>query len=481
MSQMILALYDCRSKQEYIYRTNRIKEISGGSLLLANIYDLFLKETEKNGIRLFEGGSWENRTFNMELFSASDSDAEVVYSGGGNLMMLYRDKDTYVRANKIFSKLLLSETYSVSAIVACTEVTGDFMADRAKLFRQNAIKKSTGYISSPRAVLPFTQVDSLTYMPVVKKDNTSLSRESECKLDALKKYERKDKELSEIYLDDIVTEKGVESLLAVIYIDGNNMGEKSKLATEGKTSYDDCINAMRNFSVKTNRDFVDKPIAAIEDLLRNMQKDGVKYAKYRKVIAGGDEITLICNARIVPDILNTYFATLDSERSGNYACAGVALFHSHAPFADVYDIAEQCCESGKKASRHYGSKANFIDYHFCRSGISNDMETVRAKQEKGLYLRPYRVGKEHNGTSYEEWTRFAIKISAIGRSNIKELAAAIIKGDSYYRFEAERINSRYKDILIKTDLNDERYDLEKKLLFDVAQVYDLWFSKEVTK
>ena len=44
MSEMILALYDCRSKQEYIYRTNRIKEITGGSQLLTELYDNLKKQ-----------------------------------------------------------------------------------------------------------------------------------------------------------------------------------------------------------------------------------------------------------------------------------------------------------------------------------------------------------------------------------------------------------------------------------------------------
>ena len=117
------------------------------------------------------------------------------------------------------------------------------------------------------------------------------------------------------------------------------------------TDYDSCINALRTFSVNTDSDFVDKPIKAIEKLLSDKLAAGVRYARYRRVIAGGDEITLICNARLVPEILDVYFRTLDSENSGNYACAGVAIFHSHAPFADVYEIAEQCCESGKEQSR----------------------------------------------------------------------------------------------------------------------------------
>ena len=49
----VTALYDCRSKQEYIYRTNRIREISGGSELLANVYGMLFRAAEKKGLRIF--------------------------------------------------------------------------------------------------------------------------------------------------------------------------------------------------------------------------------------------------------------------------------------------------------------------------------------------------------------------------------------------------------------------------------------------
>ncbi len=315
--------------------------------------------------------------------------------------------------------------------------------------------------------------------------------------------------LSTILLDEMTLEKGRESLLAIIYIDGNNMGAKLKEEIDKHTDYDSGVKALREFSINANEAFVERPIAAIERNLEQLHKkqkekmiakygekkykDSENYVKYRRVIAGGDEITLICNARIVPEILDVYFKTLDREHSGNYACAGVAIFHSHAPFADVYEIAEQCCESGKKCSRDYGSNANFIDFHYCRAGITNDMEIVREKQEKGLTARPYRVDGGHNGYSYPEFIGFTKKIKAIGRSNIKELAAAIIRGDSYYRFEVERINSRRfkiklkdeeertdeavpkKERLIHIDPKDEK---SKKMIFDIAQVYDLWFAEE---
>ena len=505
---MLLALYDLRSKQEYIYRTNRIREISGGSALLSKVYERFIKEAHGKGIKFFNNGNWKDMDFSLKAFEDSDCSAEVVYIGGGNLMVIYKSEEKYRAANRIFSRLLLDETWTVSAVVSGVPVSGNFIKDRAELYRRKALNKSTGNIAVPCSVLPFTQVDMRTYMPIVEKVNDkdkqeSLSRESVCKLKAYEENNPdKNDELSAIYLDDLAADKGRESLLAIIYIDGNNMGAKLMQALGEETGYDKCVNALRRFSEKTDHDFVDAPIREVENMLTKKQAAGIKYAKYRRVIAGGDEITLICNARIVPEILKVYFDTLDSENSLNYACAGVAIFHSHAPFADVYEIAEQCCESGKKCSRkykreynnkEYESCANFVDFHFCRAGITNDMEIVRGKQENGLTARPYRVDGEHNGYSYPEFIRFAKEVKEIGRANIKELAAAIIKGDSYYRYEIERINSRRfkikfaeetehtdktepeKERLIHIDPKDEK---SKKMIFDIAQVYDLWFAGE---
>ena len=174
--------------------------------------------------------------------------------------------------------------------------------------------------------------------------------------------------------------------------------------------------------------------------------------------------------------MTAYFSALDEENRSlpddqkNYACAGIAIAHSHAPFSDVYEIAEQCCESGKKKSRAQDSRVNYVDFHFCRSGITNDMETIRETQEAGLTARPYEVSAELSG-----FISAGQRLSAIGRANIKDLAAAMIKGDSYYRFEVERIKSRYPAAGL--DSGDEKL---RKLIFDIAQVYDIWFAKTET-
>ena len=475
----VLALYDFRSKQEYIYRTNKIMEISGASELLKGAYDEFIKTAD---ITDNKDSDFAMRNFDNNA-ACSHFSGEVIYNGGGNLMVLYKNHDEYIKANKAISKYIREKLFTANIIVCYVPYTGNFAEDRRNLYKANTLKKNTGNVTIPYSVFPFTQVDRETFMPITNKDtqnkesHTTESELKQSKFEEIYKKERaNNSQKSELYLDDITTEKGRESLLAIIYIDGNAMGERLKKATSDEngnelTGYDESIKTIRKFSTDTNRDFVDNTISAIEKFLQNWQSkhpEKKHMGKYRRVIAGGDEITIICNARLAKDIVLRYFDTLDSENSGNYACAGIALFHSHAPFADIYEIAEQCCEIGKKASRSVeGSKVNYIDFHFCRSAVTNDAETIREKQEKDLTKRPYKM------SDFKDFCEFAEKLSVIGRSNIKNLASSLIRGRSYFLLDAERVKSRFPDVIPLFNESDA-----DKLIFDVAQVYDLWFVKD---
>jgi len=468
-SKCVLALYDCRSKQEYIYRTNRIQEISGGSGLLADLFRDVFSEAGKLGFKI--QSDWEATDTPPDFlrsFENSGNDAEIIYEGGGNLCVIYKDRETYVRMNRLLSRKALETSFTISIIAACTEVTGNFYEDRRRLYSENARQKNLGTYYTPCNVLPFTQVDRRTYQPIVKKTNkhqyTTESLRKKEKFDSLKD------DNGELNLESM-REKGEDSILAVIYIDGNNMGAKVKAATTNSgapiSDYSESIRRLRAFSRKTNEDFVKQPLAAIKTALMQAMQTAKKkqHYKYRVVIGGGDEITLICNAHAVPLILKTYFETLTAQ-SSNSACAGVALFHSHAPFADVYEIAEQSCEMGKNESHKTGNDdKNYIDFHYCHAGITNDLATLRKTQEGNLTAKPYEFSSTWN--TFLEYGRI---LSEATRSQVKSLCDAIIRGDSYYIETLRMIQSRKRLMgITETD------EMVKRMIFDIASVYDLWF------
>ncbi len=468
----ILALYDCRSKQEYIYRTNQVKEISGASMLLADIFSSFF-HNEQSII-----SDWKNVASEgdfLENFRKSGKDGEIIYEGGGNLCMIYKDFDTYILYNKKLSHKALTDTFGVSIIASCTEVTNDFISDRRKLYKENALQKNLGAYHTPCNVMPFTQVDRVTFQAVVKKENDKMyTTESLKKRNKYESSAVKDciPDIMEVEFDKMV-DKGEESLLAIIYIDGNNMGAKVKKVTEKVNNYTEGVNALRRFSVQTNSDFVEKPLEQITKVLRkkyNEEKNEKKkkYYLFRPVISGGDEITIVCNAHAVPLILETYFKELTTNGK-NSACAGVAVFHSHDPFADVYEITEQSCEMGKKESHKAGNENNnYIDFHYCHSGITNDLETIREKQEGMYTARPYEFS-----TSWKKFCDLGRMLKSANRSDVKMLGESVVKGDSYYKSALRMIKSRNK-----LENIDEKDETLKKMIYDISVVFDLWFGGE---
>ncbi|MGN0605987.1 MAG: hypothetical protein ACI4JM_05650 [Oscillospiraceae bacterium] len=499
MSEMITALYDCRSKQEYIYRTSKVREIAGASALLSHVYEMFIEKCRGNSIIIEDNWKKKNSQniyepveFSKSAFAESANDGTVIYEGGGNLYILYKNRDVYLKANRIFSKMLLDETYTISIIASGVETSDNFNDDRKALYEQNKYQKNSGTFSIPCNVLPFTQVDRNTWLPVVKKEKgKDYSRESKLKKDAYDKYCKKHDENQAENLDSLVWKKGEESLLAVIYIDGNAMGNKIKSLTDGINDYDSCVNKLREFSLSTNEIYVNQPVSAIEKMLGEKRakmtaeerNKNANLHKYRKIIGGGDEITIICNARDAKDIILAYFDTLEKSRplvngEVNASCAGIAVFHSHAPFSEIYKIAEACCEMGKEKTRANNSKDNYVDFHYCHSGIVNDLETIRKQQEINLTKRPYKVEKSGDiqRDCFRDFCRKIEMLSEIGRQNIKTLRDSAFKGDSYFRFELERILSRYNNGSFREIYEEYKNDKDtlKKIVYDVSLVYDLW-------
>ena len=103
-------------------------------------------------------------------------------------------------------------------------------------------------------ILPFSMMDRNTFQPysrvIYYKDSpVRLTDEAYSKRIPGQEISRKDQDVK--LLDNMVTEKGQESLLAVVHADGNNMGIKIAEMLKGKTDYDTCISEMRKFTADT--------------------------------------------------------------------------------------------------------------------------------------------------------------------------------------------------------------------------------------
>ena len=469
MEQKVLALYEFASKQKFIYKTSKIKEISGASELLSNLFEEFIK--------LANNIIYDTETeFDINKFTA---DGQVLYDGGGSLMILFQSRKLYLGFNRIVSAYLLENVPTLQLIVCCVPFSGDFIKDRCRLYRQIRINESLNLSYDLTAVTPMAQIDPMTFLPVVKKEvykssvkvnektELSLSSDRACKQKAYKDYV----DTNEFDLEDL------DGWAAVIYIDGNSMGKKLLDCID--SDYNKGVNKLREFSKNVNNIFVTNPLKKMKEIVGNSETKG-----FRQVIGGGDEITIICDARIALRLVEVYFDELNASNDGlnenekNYACAGIAVVHAKAPFTVAYKIAEAACESAK--NRAHEINGNYIDFYYCHAGITSDFKTLR-KREQRVTARPY---------SYEDaiknFKNYAPLLQQAGRSNVKALGDAAQLGKSEYLFEAERVNSylEKESFLItddsKTENKDKKTPLETEMsiIYDMSEFYDLWFGKE---
>lgn len=524
----ILAMYDIRGKQGYIYKSNKIKEIVGGSYIIRDCFDDCLfpaaEECSSKGIFSYRRKEKKEDTdeFTVERFNKRLEEGyigEVVYDGGGNFFVLYKNHDIYKEVNRRFYHKLLEHTYSLRVLTTYISDVNfeDYPGDQKRLYEEHRRREQRESMISPVNTLPIVQADYRTSLPLAElqyigddKDgrNEKVSLESKKKYEKYAQIKKSGKEDRQIQgtrlLDELITKKGEESLLAVIYIDGNNMGAQvenclNKLKKDDGTedkSYEASVKALRNFSAEIQKHYITDRIRDVDALLSEKEN-----GKRRFVIYAGDEVTFICNARNAYDVAVEYLTKLaesPAEGTTRTSCAGIAIFHSHAPFTEAYRIAEECCESGKKLMKEEKIEhASLIDFHYCQGAFGTSLEEIRKEEETEDSSRPWFVnciGGQHKAGKAElidgKYVSCGIvqmmreMLNRAGRSNIKNLALSAKKSAADFKSELERIRAHQLDKEKKIDfslgglLNDE---MQRKLIYDMVIVYDIWFDRKETK
>lgn len=542
-NKYVLAMYDVRGKQEFIFRTNKLREIVGASWIIRDIYEDYLHDSaEAAGGKIFDYRKENGETdFSVNAFERHIHEegyiGEIVYEGGGNFLLLFRDEQTFRDVTYQFTKVLYERIGTLRVLGTYINIANfeDFDRDRKELYRKHRKNEAKESSISPWSCLPIIQVDEKTSQPLVNYDYSREDIENKELTDRIKKRisaiglhgkhtkERTAKLLkyykeaermregdynklsrlerdfycnNEEWLDNMVTEKGVESQLAVVYIDGNSMGAKVEVVTKGKTTYEECIAALRKFSKETQRVYVEN---GAEHALQDLHGDNDDRV-YRIVVSAGDEINFIVNAHDAFKCAKNYLNYLrdQKEQKSASACAGIAVFHSHAPYADAYRIAEEACESGKQKMKEVGLNcAAFIDFHICQGAIGVSLEQIREEENGRIISRPWMIWRDKDEkesadiTAYDEDVKTAVDFySCFTRTNVKGLISAAKEGPVPLKMEINRMYGHSKNREDKKTREvwnalsagiTENETKWRGIIYDTALCYDLWFRGEEEK
>jgi len=532
-----LSLYDVRGIQEFIFSSSKLKENIGASILVAKVLSKRLKEAvEKLGQVIVD---WE-KADEFKILKDENINAEIVYAGGGNAMVAYRNRDIAKEVTKALSKIILEETggalrFSVAHID--TNFT-NFTEDRQKLIKELRENKEETIETFPLLGIAITKQGTTDGLPAVKKvDRDFIS------LPAFLKREEEEKEKG--YFDyllgnfkndykfprefDQLGQRTGERHLAVVHIDGNNMGKMIEGVIKDVEDYNEAVQRIRKLSKEITEHYKDAAKCVVKKIIENLKwgqlKDKIELIwdetdnnlPFRPLVLNGDDVTFVTDGRLGVALAEEFLREI-SKKSVNgktlSACAGVAIVKTHFPFYRAYQLAERLCSSAKLKGKIIALNAeremeeNWLDFHIVYSGIRTELNELRKRQynvpgmeeAKGLkkeecgkiimkydqfnlLWRPWCVaGDCEEKYKWENFKKMFEKMFKNSkekwpRSKLKDLRDEFLKGKESAEFFVRFCENRGKK-LPEFNGNNEIFRNNQTPYFDILELLDFYIELE---
>jgi len=429
MRQYWLVVVDTTQIQPYIFGSNRLQENIGASWLVKQAtgsWALQLVGALKSNVT----NAQQNQLDDSLRIEDGNLEAEVIYAGGGNVLVLFADKSKAGDFIRKLSRKALCEAPGLQLLFAKQSV--DWDAQPAQLFdcvmrafKDLEVQKAQRTPSAPLLGLGVTAACRSTGLPASVMRRYAgeapqlISAEIEAKLDAAEKAHE---ELTDQFkcaiggeyefpkdFDDMGREVGEQSFIAVIHADGNGFGqamiEIGRRNAHGNRAY---IEAVRKRSQAVGRAAMQALSQTLDTLWRRIVHDrdekghprhslvrsatlndrgsqreevvaritlkrdssGRWFFPFRPLVYGGDDVTFVCDGRLGVSLAVEY----------------LTQFEAHATR-----------ELGEPSSASAGVAIVKAHYPFARAyGLADDLcrsakrfraqERERTQQEQGSYL-----------------------------------------------------------------------------------------------
>lgn len=458
----VVTMVDLLGIQRYIYASNRLRDVVTGSRMVSDATTAsYLKE--------------KLPAYKFEL----DDRKNVILDAGGNLILKFDTMETAKQFAAAYSRLLWDTAPGLEAVIAHREYDDGHLAEAIKdLFEKKipALKRTR----KPSIPIPgFSVTASCTETGLVasgydEEDPRGTSPLSSTILKRRAIWHEVNRKHPDRYiypegLDHLGRTRGDTSFMAVVHIDGNNLGQRiadwlkeqinnnkddesfrreyknlaQALASLGESAYQACEAAIMG-AINDKKKVIGFPEALSFDLHSEGKKD---YLPIRPILVGGDDITFVCDARVAFDATVQALKTFNTTTIEQFkddptvtACAGIAIVPVHTPFIRAYEMAEDLCSNAKKWIKSTKAIASALDWHVGVLPPGQKIEDFRKSQylRNGAMLcgRPYclKVSTTNNPT-YRDWSWFVDLLDgkqgirggiwAQHRNKIKELRALL--------------------------------------------------------
>ena len=521
---MYLAMYDISGIQKFIFSTGKLKEQMGGSNIVHKImYECLPKLLLGKDYQNYE--DWRENNYRPDDFS-QDIKGRIVYIGGGNAMVLFKDAETMEKTNREMQK----EVYKLTAgnirlCYASTEINsldtpgGKYIDIYDELMRKMAeFKREHTAVSTVRGFSISAQ-DVNTLEPIIVHYDEKNKKEVACAASIFQKNEHKYRNMEGLeeyhfadQFDKYFEAGDKKSFLAIIHIDGNSMGKKiqafiKSMDNNSQNTIRNSLTHIKKLSMEIDDIYKNALITTIKQVYKKeieskMSKDNP--LAFRLVIRDGDDLTAVMDAAKALEFVNVYMEKLSFEVEENKnqypeitgrkmkvsAGAGITFVHNKFPFDTAYDYAEQLCKSAKTMLRELSEKeiisedTSCMDFQIIRSGMTSRIAKYRkekytfidGEKEYKLNARPYFFSKNEKikQQRYDDFKNIMDKILSgkIARNKLKELRNSYSLGKDEAQNCYRLILSRNKAGISGDENKDVFSDDNVAIYFDALDVID---------
>ncbi|HDX6330756.1 Cas10/Cmr2 second palm domain-containing protein [Campylobacter fetus] len=387
--------------QEFIFKTNKLAQIVGASEILKSIHDDFEQSYRVNN-------------------------HEIYLNAAGNIKIILSDKNALEKIVKEFPKKVMQKAYGISISQAVVEINNNNPTTNELKLLDDKLKAGRNKAAIPLdirfSIMDFVRNTARPSVPNEKK----ISNTEKIDKGSLQKYKKSDK-------NEISAIKNKKNKIAVIHADGNNLG--------------DLIPNLENIS-----DFSKNLNKAIKEAF-DMATKTIKKDKFREIILGGDDMTIICDADFALDFTKIYLTKFEelTTKFKKYpltACAGIAFCNEKFPFHYAINLAESLCGVAKNHTKNLNPNepSSCLMFHNVQSSnfqtwdkFVQDELSVKS-QNISFDFGPYYLNKQ-NQPSIENLIEVC-RNYADERSPISSLREwiRVLDNKSYAEFMLDRIN-----------------------------------------